>query len=395
MDVSQNPLMDDQLLRLNLITEIIYCTRCILHTGIPGIAIDEDGTCNYCKIHDEWNSKYPTEKGEKTLEVIFKKIREEGKNKTYDCIIGVSGGCDSSYLLTYLVDHDLRPLPVHWDNNWNTRIADENIRKIVQGLGVDLYRIGVDRKEYDDLCRSFLLASTKDADIPNDIALTTALYQAAERFDVKYIMNAHSFRTEGTTPLGWTYMDGGYIESVHRRYGKVPLKTYPNLTYPLFKKYINQGFKRIRPIWYLPYNKNEAIKELETRFDWKWYGGHHHENIYSTFVGAYLWPKKFGLDFRYIEYSALIRSGFKTQKSALKEIKKPGDYDPLLPEKVRHRLGITQEDFLQIFNAPPKTHRDYETYLPKFRKDRDFYLRAVEEGKVPETFYRKYVEGIQ
>lgn len=369
------------------------CNRCILHTEIPGVIIGEDGECNYCKLHDEWDSAYSTE-DDGTLEKIYDKIREEGKNKQYDCIIGISGGCDSSYLLAHLIDHDLRPLPVHWDNNWNTKIADGNIQKIIRGLGVDLYRIGVDRREYDDLCRAFLLASTPDADIPNDIALTTALYRAAERFNVKYIINAHSFRTEGTTPLGWTYMDGGYIENVHQQYGRIPLRTYPNLTYTLFKKYITEGIRRIRPLWYLSYDKTGAIKQLEKRFKWKWYGAHHHENNYTIFVGCYLWPQKFKMDLRYVEYSALVRSGFKTREDAKKEIRSPPVFDPLLICDVRTRLELTQEELDDVLATPRRTYRDYETYLPKFREDEKFYRKAMEEGKIPATFYRKYVRGV-
>jgi N-acetyl sugar amidotransferase len=378
------------------ISEVEYCNRCILHTGISGVSIGEDGTCNYCKLHEEWNRLYPTGKaGRRFLEETFTKIREEGAGKPYDCVIGISGGCDSSFLLAYLVDYGLNPLPVHWDNNWNTETADQNIRKITQGLGLDLYRIGVIPEEYDDLCKAFLYASTPDADIPNDIALTTALYQAAERFNVQYIINAHSFRTEGTTPLGWTYMDGGYIESVHKQFGKIPLKTFPNLTYNLFKKYIVQGFKRIRPIWYLDYDKTRAIKELENRFGWRWYKGHHHENNYTIFVGCYLWPLKFGMDLRYVEYSALIRSGFKKLEAAKEEIQLLPEFDPLLPNYVRQRLGITKNEFNAILMAPPKTHHDYETYLPKFRQDKEFYQQAVKQKKIPHTFYKKYVEGVR
>ena len=385
---------------LNILTQpnidIEYCTNCLLHTGIPSVKIYEDGICNYCKLHDDWDRQHPTGKaGQRILDEIFSEIQEEGTNKPYNCIMGVSGGCDSSYLLAYLVDHGLKPLPVHWDNNWNTQIAEENIRKITQGLGLDLYKVGVIREEYDDLCKAFLYASTPDADIPNDIALTTVLYQAAERFNVPYIINAHSFRTEGTTPLGWTYMDGGYIENVNNQFGKIPLRTYPNLTYNLFKKYINQGFKRIRPIWYLDYDKKNSIKKLEQRFDWKWYGGHHHENIYTIFVGSYLWPQKFGMDLRYIEYSALIRSGFKTREIAEKEIQVSPEYDPTLIEYVRERLDITKNEFNAIIKNPSKTYHDYETYNQRFRQDQKFYLKAVKQGKIPYTFYRKYVLGLQ
>jgi hypothetical protein len=293
--------------------KMIECSRCILHDGIPGVRIEADGSCNYCSLHDQWELDHDPEHGVLWLERVFKEMRHNRKGE-YDCIIGVSGGCDSSWTLVYLVSHGLNPLAVHFDNNWNTKIANENIRKLCQGLGVDLYRIGIEPEEYNDLCRAFLLASTPDADIPNDIGITTSLYQACEIFDCDYLINAHSFRTEGTTPLGWTYMDGGYIEDVHKNFGQLhELRKYPNLTYDLFKKYIELGIQRIRPLWHIPFNKKDAIKFLEDRFHWRWYGAHHHENDYTIFVGSYLWPIKFGMDLRYVEYSALVRSGFMTR----------------------------------------------------------------------------------
>lgn len=370
------------------------CKRCILHTDIPGVVLDESGECNYCKLHDQWELDNDPVHGVTWLEKVFKEMQEK-RTGEYDCIIGVSGGCDSSWTLAYLVHHGLKPLAVHWDNGWNRNIANENIRKITQGLGVDLYRVKIKSTEYNDLCRSFLLASTPDADIPNDIALTTVLYQACEIFDSKYIINAHSFRTEGTTPLGWTYMDGGYIEDVQSRFGKQALYKYPNLTYNLFKKCIELGIERIRPLWSLDYNKKDAIKYLEDRFGWRWYGAHHHENDYTIFVGAYLWPEKFGMDLRYVEFSALIRSGFMHRESALKEVKTPPKYNPLLPMRVRKELGLSKSEFDEIISAPVKTYRDYNTYQERFREDKEYFKTAVQKGLIPETFYRKYVLGVQ
>ena len=371
------------------------CKRCIMNTGIPGVVLDENGECNYCKIHDQWDQEFPLAFGEERLHRVLEDVQAEGKGKLYDCIVGVSGGADSSWLLDYLVEFGMNPLAVHFDNNWNTQKANENMRKITQGLGLDLYKIGVPRAEYDDLCKAFLLASVPDADVPNDIALTTALYQACERFDCKYIMNAHSFRTEGTAPLGFTYMDGGYIESVHREFGSVPLKRYPNLDYESFKNYIRLGIERIRPLWYLNYDKEKAIKHLEKKFGWQWYGAHHHENTYTIFVSAYLWPLKFGMDARIIEYSALIRSGWVSRNWALRAIREDHKFKPLLPYNVRRRLGISKADLKRILAAPVKSYRDYETYQDRFKDDATWFKRAWKDGLIPETFYRKYVLGVK
>jgi N-acetyl sugar amidotransferase len=372
-----------------------YCNRCVLHTDIPSVKIGEDGTCNYCKVHDVWDKQYPIgEQGKKLLSKILDKVKKEGKNKDYDCIVGVSGGCDSSYLLTYLADYGMRPLPVHWDNNWNARVAEDNLRSVIQGLGLDSYRVGVDRKEYDDLCRSFLLASVPDADIPNDIALTTTLYLAAKRFNVKNIMIGHSFRTEGTAPLGWSYMDGGYIEDVHKTFGSIPLKTFPNLTWDRFKEFTMMGLKRWRPLWYLNYDKEKVKTELHDRFGWEWYGGHHMENDYTIFVGNYLQPKKFGIDMRYIESSAFVRSGRMLRAVAMKELTRDPEVDEELVSSVLKRLQISDGLFIAIMQAPRLTHHDYNTYQGLFKENKEFFTNALKKKLIPETFYKKYVEGV-
>ncbi len=371
------------------------CKRCIMNTGIPGVVLDENGECNYCKIHDQWDREYSLADAHERLFLLLSDIKAEGRGKLYDCIVGISGGADSSYLLDFLVEFDMNPLAVHFDNNWNTQKANENMRKITQGLGVDLYKIGVPKAEYDDLCKAFLLAGTPDADVPNDIALTTALYQACERFDCKYIMNAHSFRTEGTAPLGFTYMDGGYIQDVHSRFGSIPFRRYPNLDYESFKHYIRLGIERIRPLWYLNYNKGKAIKDLEKKFGWQWYGSHHHENDYTIFVSAYLWPLKFGMDARIIEYSALIRSGWVSRNWALKGIRESQKFNPLRLYEIRRRLGLSKEEFERILKAPVKSYRDYGNYQARFKEDADWFKRAWEDGLIPDTFYKKYILGVQ
>jgi hypothetical protein len=345
-------------------------------------------------LHDEWELNNDPLHGRTWLNGVYQEMHRE-RTGEYDCIIGISGGVDSSWVLKDIVDYGLNPLAVHWNNNWNTKIAQENIRKMVEGLGVDLYQVGIKAEEYNDLCRSFLLASTPDADIPNDIALATVLYQACEMFDCKYLINAHSFRTEGTTPLGWTYMDGGYIRSVHSQFGRWPLKKFPNLEYELFKYYIEKGIERIRPLWSLNYNKQAAIKELEDRFGWRWYGFHHGENEYTIFVGNYLWPKKFRMDLRFIEYSALIRSGFMTREAAMRKTVLPPEYPPKLPFKIRRALNMTKADWELMLEAPVKSHEDYETYQFLFKEDRKFFDAAIAKGLIPETFYRKYVLGVQ
>lgn len=364
------------------------CTRCILDDHIPNITFDADGACNYCKLHDLWERTHL----EADLERLLDKVKQERKGK-YDCVVGVSGGCDSSYLLYLAKEWALEPLAVHWNNGWNTDTAAKNIETMTRKLNVDLYEVGMEQSEYDDVCRSFLFASVPDADIPNDIALTTVLYQAAERFGIKYILNAHSFKTEGTTPLGWSYMDGKYVESVQKQFGRQPLKTFPNLWFADWLNWMLLGqIKRIRPLWHVAYNKEQVKKMLSRKFSWKWYGGHHLENRYTIFVSNFLQPRKFGIDLRWVEYSALIRSSQMTRDEALSKIEKQPEIDYAIIDEVKQRLGLSETEFNKILSAPKKTFHDYETYISLFRKHSLFFSLLADMNLVPKTFYEKYAK---
>ena len=365
------------------------CSRCVYDTHIPGISFDAQGICNYCHVQEKMERDYPT--SDRQLDEIVNEIKKSGMGKQYDCVIGVSGGCDSSYLMWKLKEKGLRLLAAHWDNNWNTKTAEENMRKMVKKLNMDFIKIGIGREEYDNLCRSFLKASTADADIPNDIALTTVLYEVADVFNVGYIINGHSFRTEGFTPLGWTYMDGKYIESVHNKFGSVPLKRFPNLVMDRWLNWMTKDkIKRVRALYYIDYQKQKAKEELNEKFGWEWYGGHHAENRYSKFVGNYLWIKKFGIDLRYVEYSALVRSGQMTREEALDKIKKSPTIEEDIIEEVKKRLGLTDEEFEDIMKQPIKTYHDYETYHSYFKKNKAMFKAMMDKNLIPETFYVKY-----
>jgi tRNA(Ile)-lysidine synthase TilS/MesJ len=237
------------------------CSRCIYDDTVPNIEFDENGVCNYCHTHDQLELEYPTgEEGKKRLEAIAAKIKLEGRGKEYDVIVGVSGGCDSTYMLWLAKQLGLRPLAVHFDNTWDSMVAVENIHDALKALDVDLYTYVVDNKEYDDIYRSFLKAGVPDTDVPTDIALAATLNIACEKFGVRYIFEGHSFRTEGIAPLGWVYMDGKYIQSVQKQYGTVPLKTFPNMLLGDFIKWTAIiGLKKIRPLYYIDYVKKDAM----------------------------------------------------------------------------------------------------------------------------------------
>lgn len=370
----------------------IRCARCLYDETVPGINFDEQGVCNYCHMHDQLDREYPTgEEGQKRLRALADKIRAEGRRKKYDVIVGVSGGCDSSYMLYLTKNLGLRPLAVHFDNTWDSTVAVENIHDVLNKLDVDLYTYVVDNKEYDDIYRSFLKAGLPDVEAPTDIGLAVTLNKAAEKFGVRYIFEGHSFRTEGISPLGWIYMDGKYIESVQKQYGTYPLKTFPNMLLPDFLKWTAVlGIKKIRPLYYVDYVKKDAMALLSRELGWEWYGGHHLENRFTAFWHTYFMPKRYGIDTRLLGHAALVRSGQMSRQQGLELIAQPQPYDPELVEMVKKRLGFSDEEFEAIMNLPKKTYRDFKTYKQTFERLRWLFWALYKLDRVPKSFYMKY-----
>ena len=353
------------------------CTRCIYDSSIPIISFDDKGICNYCREMEAMELQYPTGTiGETILWKLADEMKLAGKGKKYDAILGVSGGCDSSYLLHEMVTkYGLRILAVHYDNTWNSTIASENIHNVLNKLGVDLYTKVVNNKESDDIFKSFLKAGVKDIDIPTDIGFVTTLYEAAEKYEIKYKLDGASFRTEGISPLGWVYMDGKYIQTVQEKFGKYPLKTFPNLLISDFlRRMIFDGVKSIRPIYYMDYDKEWAKKMLAKEYGWQWYGGHHLENRFTAFVHSYFFPNRWGIDFRIAGYSAYCRNGWMTREEALALMNEPPYIESDLVDFVKKRLEFSDAEFEQIMHLPKKTFKDYKTYKKTFERLRPFFL---------------------
>lgn len=367
------------------------CSRCIYDESVPAITFDENGVCNYCKTHEQLESEYPTgEAGWGKLEKLAEDIKKSGRGKQYDCVVGISGGCDSSYLLHLTKEKlGLRPMAVHFDNTWNSKIAVENIDLVLTKLDIPLWTYVMDNGEYNDLARSMLLASVPEIDALTDIALVTTLYMAAEKFKVKYILDGHSFRTEGITPLNWFYFDGKYIDSIHRIYGRQTIKRFPNLWLRKWIRWLLMNLKRVRPLYYVDYNKEKVKQFLTQEYGWKWYKGHHHENRYCAF-NHWLLREKFNRDLRYVEFSAMVRSGQMTRDQALTEIQRPPEYPDELISEVKKRLEFSDEEFERILNLPVKSARDYSTYLPTFKRMRPFFWIMYKADLVPKSFYMKY-----
>ncbi len=351
------------------------------------ITPDCNGECGWCKSYESLHKAYP----ENPLRLADKlyPLSEKNKNKKYDAIIGISGGCDSSFLMHFCAKvYGLRLLAVTFDNTWSSRIAVENIYNMTRKLNIDLHTYVVDNQEFNDICRSFLYASVPDADIPNDIAITSLYYKVMNEFELDTFICGHSFRTEGFAPLGWTYMDGMYVKSVHEQFGKIPIKTFPNLELGYWLNNINKI--RIRPIYYINYNKEIVKHFLQSEYEWQWYGGHHCENEYTKFVKNYLLPVKFGIDKRRVEFSALIKSGQMKYDDAVEQLKTPPEYSNDELGYVKKRLNLSGDEFDNIMKLPVKSHNDYETYKSYFKENRVYFEKLKNEGKIPETFYLKY-----
>jgi N-acetyl sugar amidotransferase len=369
------------------------CARCIYDENTPGIIFDVRGVCNYCRLTDSLQAEYKTgtAEGERKFLEIVAEIKRAGKGRPYDCAVGVSGGTDSSFMLYKAVQWGLRPLAVHYDNTWNSAIATENIRKVTKKLGVDLYTHVVDNKEMDDIYRAFLLASVPEIDGPTDIALAEVLYGGANKYGIRYILEGHSYQTEGVSPLGTMYIDGRYISTIHRQFGRLPMKTFPNMTLTRFLKWtVVKRIRKIRPLWYIRYSKEEARALLEREFGWQYYGGHHLENRMTAFHHSYYFPHKVGIDQRNNSLSASVRSGTMTREEALGIYSQPPHIESELIEYLKKRLDLTDKVFAEIMKAPLKTYRDYRTYKRTFEWMRPLFYLLAKSNLVPVSFYIKY-----
>lgn len=374
------------------LSQTVMCERCLITSDVPNAQLDVSPICFYCGLHDELDRQYPIGPASTAaLRAFADKLKRAGRGKKYDCILGVSGGTDSSFLAHVLVGLGVRPLAVHFDNTWNSPTATSNIYAVLDKLGVDLETYVVDNTEYDDIYTSFLKAGVKDIEAPTDIGFMGVLYRSAEKHGIKHIVEGHSFRTEGVSPMGWLYMDGGYVKSVHKKFGTVPMKTYPNLDFFHFLKWSAfSGIERTRPLYWLDYNKEDAKVFLAKEFGWRWYGGHHLENRFTAFYHTFFLPKRFGINFRQIELSALVRSGQLDRDEARERFFAPRYPDPELIALVKKRLRLTDQQFDAYLTMPKKTYRDYPTYKRRFEALRPLFWILFKLNRVPKSFYVKF-----
>ena len=349
------------------------CKNCIMDTTDSTITFDDKGWCDYCiNYHNHIVSNWDTgEQGERELLSIAKKIKAEGIGKDFDCLIGISGGLDSSYL-TYIAKEKLglRPLLLHVDAGWNTDQAVGNIEKLVDGLGVDLYTEVINWEEIKDLQVALLKSQIPHQDIPQDTAFFSTLYKFARENNIKYTLTGGNYSTECTRePEEWgAYpgIDKTLILDIHSIYGKFPLKTFPIVDVFISKIYYKYifGMNIIKPLNFIPYIKKDAETLLEKLFGWKKFQHKHHDSRFTRFFEDYWLPQKFGFDRRKAHFSSLILTGQMTREAALTRIKTPELDEDFLErefEYVAHKLDLTVDELRNIFNGENKSSYDYKS----------------------------------
>lgn len=352
--------------------EYQICKRCVMDTTDPDIVFDKAGICNHCKDAEEKLTRHPLNLSRKDLESelekLVQKIKTAGKNKKYDCVIGVSGGVDSTFIAYKTKMLGLRPLAVHLDNGWNSELAVKNIENVLKKMEIDLYTYVLNWEEFKDLQLAFLRASTPDSEIPTDHAIHALLYKIAAQYNVAHILLGYNTNTESIMPTAWSqgYFDWKYIKQLHKRYGSIPLKTFPRLSY--LKIFYYQILKRISYIYllnYLDYVKEDAIEFLEKELNWQTYGAKHHESFYTKLFQSFILPEKFRFDKRKAHLSSMICAKQTTRDDALMELEKTPYSVEGLQRDIDYavtKFGITREDFDSIMSSPPKSFWDYPSY---------------------------------
>ncbi|CAG4999634.1 hypothetical protein DYBT9275_02267 [Dyadobacter sp. CECT 9275] len=341
------------------------CVKGAWDETIPGIVFDENGVSNFCRLQEKMMADHPRgAKGRSDWEKLVSDMKNAGRRKGYDCVIGVSGGVDSSYLLHLAHQYGLRPLAVNLDNGFNSEIAVQNIYKVTSRLGIDLETYVVEYEEMKDLLRAYMKAGMPWIDTPTDLAIKATMYKIAGQEGIRYILRGNDFRSEGKQPKEWTYADARQLRFIHKTFGSgIRLRTYPLHTLPkMIYSGLVRGIRDVRPFYYLDYSKQEAKRLMMEEYEWKDYGGHHHENLFTKFAMAYWLPLKFGIDKRKINLSAQVLSGAITRDEALAQLRQPFASDKeleLTRAYVQKKLALSDEAFTAIWSAPARNTFDY------------------------------------
>jgi aminotransferase len=352
------------------------CTRCVMDTSDPEIGFNEQGVCNHCRQFDEVTSRrwFPNAIGKKKLDAIFTKIRAEGKNKKYDCIIGLSGGVDSSYLAVIMKDSGLRPLVVHVDAGWNSELAVYNIEQVVKYCDYDLHTHVMDWEEIRDLQLSYLKAGLANQDVVQDHAYFASLYHFAAKNNIKYVISGGNIATESVFPGAWHHaaMDAINLKAIHNKFGKVKLKHYKTvsfLTYYFYYPFV-KGMTIIRPLNFMPYDTGDAVKLLTEKIGYKEYGRKHGESRFTKFFQNYYLPEKFTIDKRRPHLASQVLSAGLTRGAALAELQKPlYRAEELIEDKayIAKKLGLSSSDMDILIEAPAHDYSEYKNWDNRYK----------------------------
>lgn len=375
------------------------CTRCIMDTTAPGISFSTTGSCNFCDLHDRLERAFPLgEAGLRNVQRLAADMRRAGRGRRYDCVLGVSGGRDSSYTLWYCVTQlKLRPLAVHFNDGFGNPVAGENMVRACQRLGVELRTITSDWRESKDLKIAFLKASVPDMEEGTDLGIATALYGVAAKEGIRHLVIGQSFRTEGIAPLSWNFLDGRYLRAVHKQFGTVSLRPWqpndPGFNLGVKEMFYYAFIRRIKTVtllYHLDYVRTEVDELLVKELGWQSPGAHYFDDLYQSLI-YYLNRVKFNIDRRLFNYSALVRSGQMSREVALERVSR---INPIEDETVIglciKRLGLSRAEFDQIVAAPPKTFHDYPNSYSLLRWLRTPIKIMSRLNLIPESAYDKY-----
>ncbi len=351
------------------------CSRCVMDTSDPQITFDAEGVCNHCHEFDTVTSKrwFPDEEGAKRLRDICEKIKKEGAGKDYDCIIGLSGGIDSSYLALKIRDYGLRPLVVHVDGGWNSELAVFNIEQVVKHCGYDLHTHVIDWEEMRDLQVAYLRSEIANQDVPQDHAFFASLYHFAVKNNIKYVISGGNIATESVFPRAWHHqaMDVDNLVDIHKKFGSIRLKNYPKVG--IFQYYFYFPFiykmKTVRPLNYMPYDKREALAYLKEHIGYKDYGRKHGESVFTKFFQNYYLPRKFGYDKRRPHLSSQILSKEISRVEALEALEQPLYDERELKDDIEYvakKLQMSNEELVRLSTGPGKDYSVYKNWDRKF-----------------------------
>jgi len=350
------------------------CTNCVMDSSDSNILFDQNGICDHCmtfynNIKPHWHTD---EKGKFKLEELVSKIKKEGEGKDFDCLMGMSGGIDSSYLLHVMTKQfGLRPLVFHVDAGWNSQIAVNNIEKLVDGLGLDLYTEVINWEEMKELQLAFFKSGVPHIDVPQDHAFFATMYRFASQHNIKYILTGGNYSTECVrNPLEWMYYQSDSIQlrDIFKKHGKGKLRDY-HVTNILWHKIFLPYVKRIklfRPLDFVPYHKEDAMQFLVDEYGYQKYPQKHFESRFTRFYEGFWLPNRFGFDTRKVQFSSLILTGQMSRLEALKKLEVPAYTEDEVKEDfqfISNKLGITTEELWSYFYAPKKTYKDYKSQV--------------------------------